>query len=43
MQCSDSKINGRTNSIDLENQVLNVSPPPFSNEKTGKSHYEVIS
>jgi hypothetical protein len=30
--------------MDLERQVLNVSPPPlFSHEKTGKSHYEVIS
>jgi hypothetical protein len=43
IQCSDIKINQRTNSIDLEHQVLNISPPPFSNEKTGKSHYEVIS
>jgi len=31
------------NSMDLERQILNVTPPEFSNTKQPKSHFDVIS
>lgn len=33
----------RMNSMDLERQILNVTPPEFSNPKQQKTHFDVIS
>lgn len=42
VQCSPNPKT-RMNSMDLERQILNVTPPEFSNQKPNKSHFDVIS
>jgi hypothetical protein len=43
VQCSEPNPKTRMNSMDLERQILNVTPPEFSNQKPNKSHFDVMS
>lgn len=43
VQCYEPNTKTRMNSMDLERQILNVTPPEFSNQKQGKSAFDVMS